>query len=73
MEILDNLGCQNGGVGQIGGIAETVVPEPEDIEIGLIALDQIFVGEAPEALRFDPLVAIRGVVAVDKVVLVGRG
>ena len=50
MQILDNFGCQNGGVGQIGGIAQAVVPEPEDIEIGLVALDQIVIGEAPEAL-----------------------
>lgn len=50
MQVLDNLGCQNGGVRQIGGVAQAVVPEPEDIEIGLVALDQILVGEAPEAL-----------------------
>ena len=40
LQVLDNFGCQNGGIGQIGGIAQTVIPEPEDIEIGLIALDQ---------------------------------
>ena len=73
MQVLDNLGCQNGGVGQIGGIAQTVVPEPEDIEIGLVALDQIFVGEAAKTLGLGPLVAIGGVVAADEVVQVGAG
>ena len=33
--ILDNFGCQNGGVRQVGRIAQTVIPEPEDVEIGL--------------------------------------
>jgi hypothetical protein len=37
LQVLDNLGCQNGGVGQIGGIAQTVVPEPEDSRGALIA------------------------------------
>jgi hypothetical protein len=73
LQVLDDFGCQNGGVGQIGGIAQTVVPEPEDIEIGLVALDQVLGGEAPDALGFTPLVAIGGVVAADKVVQVGAG
>jgi hypothetical protein len=73
LQILDNFGCQNGRVRQIGRIAQAVIPEPEHIEIGLIALDQVFVGEGPEAPGFSSLVAIRGVIAADKVVQVGAG
>ncbi len=66
LQVLDNFRCQNRRVWQIGRIAQTVIPEPEDIEIGLIALDQFFVGEAAETLSFTPLVAILGVVVADK-------
>jgi hypothetical protein len=31
LQVLDNFGCQNGGVRQIGRIVQTIVPEPEDI------------------------------------------
>jgi len=48
-------------------------PEPEDIEIGFVALDQVFVGKASEALGFGPLMAIRGVVAAYKIIQVGAG
>ena len=68
LQILDNFGSQNGRLRQIGRIPQTVIPEPEDIQVGLIALDQVFVREAPEALTFTPLVAIRGVVAAHKLV-----
>jgi hypothetical protein len=68
LQVLDNFGCQNSGVRQIGRIAQTVIPEPEDVEIGFIAFDQVLVGEAPEALSFTPLVPIPGVVAANKVV-----
>jgi len=54
LQVLDNFRCQNRRIRQIGRIAQTVIPEPEDIEISLIALDQVFVGEAPETLRFTP-------------------
>ena len=73
LQILDDFGGQNGGVWQIGRIAQTVIAEPEDIEVGLVALDQVLVGEAAEALGLAALVAIGGVVAADKVVEVGAG
>lgn len=71
MQILDNFGCQNGGIRQIGRIAQIVIPQPEDVEIGLIAFDQVFVGVASETLRFTSLVSILRVVAADRVVQVG--
>jgi len=73
LQVFDNFGGQDGGVRQIGRIAQTVVPEPEDVEIGLIALDQVLVGEAMEPLSLGPLVAIRGVIAADEVVEIGAG
>ena len=40
LQVLDNFRCQNRRVWQIGRIAQTVIPEPEDIEIGIIALNR---------------------------------
>ena len=73
LQILNNFGGQDGGIGQIGRIAQAVIPEPEDVEVGFVALDQVFVGEAAEALGFAALVAIFGIVAADEVVQVGAG
>jgi len=73
LQVLDNFGCQHGRIWQIGGIAKAVIAEPEDIEIGLIALDQVCVVEGSKALSLAPLVTPHGIVAADKVVQVGKG
>ena len=73
LQVFDDLGRKNGGVQEIVGIAEAVVAEPEDVEVGFVALDQVFVGEGAEALGFGPLVAVIRVVGADEIVQVGTG
>ena len=46
---------------------EAFVLEPEDVEVGLVAVHQFFVREAPEPLRLAPLASVLRVVAGDKV------
>ncbi|HEY3616642.1 MAG TPA: hypothetical protein VGK96_07490 [Candidatus Sulfotelmatobacter sp.] len=39
LEVFDDLSGKNGRVGEIGGIAQAVVAEPEDVEVGFVAFD----------------------------------
>src|SRR5260370_30411453 len=73
LAVIDNFGGQERRVGQIGRIAQAVIPEPEDIQISFVALDQVFVGEAMEALGPGALMAVLGIVAADEVVEIGAG
>src|ERR1019366_1411195 len=73
LQVFDDLGRGNSGVREVVGIAETVVAQPEDIEVGFVALDQVFVGEGSEALGFGPLVAVIRVVGADEIVQVATG
>ncbi len=59
------------GGGKIGGVFEGFVFEPEDVEVDLVAFDEVVVGEALEAFAFGALVAVLGVVAGDEVVEIG--
>ncbi len=45
MEVFDDVGGDDFGGGQIGGFFEGFVFQPEDVEVDLVALDQLFVGE----------------------------
>ena len=56
LQVLDDLAGEDCWIGEVGRIAETV-------EISFVAFQQIFVGKATEALRFDTFVTIHGVVA----------
>ena len=42
-EVVDDFLGQNVRVGEIVGFFEAFVSEPEDVEAGLIAIDEIFV------------------------------
>src|SRR5258708_5204944 len=53
---------------QIERVAEAIIPEPKDVEVRFVALQQVFVRKAVETFRFDTLMTIRGVVASDEVV-----
>ena len=58
MQVLDDLGGDDVGGGEVGGVLERLVLEPEDVEVGLVALDQVVVGERVAALALDALVAV---------------
>ena len=55
-QVFDDFGGDDGGVGQVGGISKAVVFQPEDVEVDLVALDQVVVSEgsgtAPSRLRW---------------------
>ena len=70
-QILHDLGGDDVGRGKIGGVFEGFVFEPEDVEVDLVAFDEVVVGEALEAFALCALVAVLGVIAGDEVVEVG--
>lgn len=70
-QALDNF-CRNFvGRRQQVGIVERVVLEPEDIEIDLVALDEIGISEFAEALGLFALRSIFLRIAGDEIVKVG--
>src|ERR1017187_2066667 len=71
LQIFHDLSRENGRVREIRGIAEAVIPEPEDVEVGFVTLDQVLIGEAPETIGFGPLMPVLGIVTTDEVVQVG--
>src|SRR5271165_3184518 len=73
LQILHDLGGKDGWVGEIGRVAEAVISEPEDVEVGFVPLQKVLIREAMEALRFGTLVTVGGIVAADEVVEVGAG
>jgi hypothetical protein len=56
LQVVGDLLCQHFGVGQVVGVLQALVLEPEKIEVRLVALGQLVVTECPPA-RFGPLVA----------------
>lgn len=42
-EVLDDFGGDDGGVGEVVGVLQRIVLEPEDVEAGLVAGDQLVV------------------------------
>ena len=62
-EVLDDLGGDDAGGGQVVGVLEALVAEPEDVEAGLVPGDQLVVGEAAEPLGLLALAALAGLVA----------
>ena len=67
-EILDDLRGDHVWRREVGGVFEGFVLEPKDIEVDLVALDQLVIGKAFEALAFRPLVPVFGVIASDEIV-----
>jgi hypothetical protein len=53
---------------EIGGVFEGFVFAPEDVEIDLVAFDQVIIGEAFESLAFGALVAVFGVITGDEII-----
>jgi hypothetical protein len=41
-EVVDDLPGENIGIGEIVGVFEALVSEPEDVEAGLVAVDEFF-------------------------------
>ena len=73
LEVLDDLGGDDAGRGEVVGVLQALVAQPEDVEAGLVAGDQLVVGEAAEPLALLPLASLPGLVAGDEVVEVGAG
>ena len=59
------------GAGRLALSSSALVLQPEDVEVDLVALDELVVGEGLEALALLALVAVLRVVAGDEVVEVG--
>ena len=38
LQVLDDLGGDDVGIGEVGGVLEALVAQPEDVEVGLVAL-----------------------------------
>jgi hypothetical protein len=71
LKIFHDFGGDDVWCREICGVFEGVVFEPEDVDVDLVAFGEVVVGEALEALAFDALVAVLGVIAGDEVVEVG--
>jgi hypothetical protein len=69
LEALDDFRRDLVGRGQEVGIVESVVFEPEEVEIELVARDQCVEGELPETLRLNALIDLARAVAGDKLLL----
>ena len=51
-QVFGDLGSNQIGVGQVGGVFERLVLEPEDVEADLVALEQLVITVgAPAAVR----------------------
>ena len=72
LEVLDDLLRDHLGRREVVGVLEGLVAEPEDVEAGLVARDQLVVGEPLEPLALLALAARVRLVALDEVVEVAR-
>ncbi len=61
MQVFDDAGGQRAGGGEVVGVFEAVVAQPEEIEAELVAFEQFIVAEGVETLAFLALVAVLGV------------
>jgi len=74
-EVFDDLLCEDIGVRKVIGLFKAFVPQPENIEAGLVAVYELFVvvGSPPTVrILFGPsrlsLVAVLGIVALNEFV-----
>jgi hypothetical protein len=42
-EVIDDLPSENVGIGKVVGVLQAIVSEPEDVEAGLVVVDEFFV------------------------------
>ena len=66
------LGGQDFGFGQVFGVFQAFILEPEDVQVRLVAGGKGVVVEGLEAFRLLALAAVGGVEAGDKVLQVGK-
>lgn len=66
LEVLDDLQGQDLGLGEVLGVFEALVFQPEDVQVRLVPLHKLVVREGPEPLVLPPLVPVLGVVALDE-------
>lgn len=71
LEIFHDVAGDDAGRGEIGGFFEGVVLEPEDVEVHLVALNEVVVDEGLESFGLGALVAVGGAEAGEEVVEVG--
>ena len=50
LEVLDDLPRQHVGLGEVFRVLEALVPQPEDVQVHLVPLEQLVVGEGPKTL-----------------------
>jgi len=70
LQALHNLPRQNCRIGQVVGVLQAPVLEPEDVQAGFIPFHQILIGKGPEALYLQAVVAVLRIVAFDEVLQV---
>ena len=69
-QALHNLPRQNCRIGQVAGVLQAPVLEPEDVQAGFIPFHQIVIAESPEALCLLSFVPVLGMVAFDEILQV---
>jgi len=67
-QIGGDIGSDDLGGGEIGGVFEGFVLEPENIEVRLVPLGQLLIGEGLEALALLAVVAVLRIVGGDEVI-----
>lgn len=73
LEVLDDLGGDDAGGGEVVGVFEALVAEPEDIQAGLVARHQLVVVEPLEPLGLLTLTEPTGPITGDEIIEVGPG
>lgn len=71
LQILNNFGCEDRGIGQVVRVLQIFIAKPSDIEAQLVALLQLLVTEAAEAFGFVALEPVRRIKTRDKMVEIG--
>lgn len=73
LKVLDDLGADDVGRRKVIEVAEAVVLEPEDVQVQLVAFQQLVGREPAEALAFLPPGPVVRMVAGNEVVQVRTG
>ena len=69
-QALHDLPRQDRRIGQVVGVLQALVLEPEDVQAGLVPFHQIVIAEGPEAFRLLSVVPVLRIVAFDEVLQV---
>jgi hypothetical protein len=70
LQVFHDVEGDHAGGGEVGAFFEGVILEPEDVEVDLVAFDQVGVVEGFESFGFLAAVAVLGVVVSDEVIQV---